>query len=1026
VPWEALLHAGAARGALEALGPQLLADGGAGLVRLIDVTERRARHPVSGDSAGPPPLDVTLTAPVVDSIAAHGDRVPGQARLRTARLVHEHLAAARGACLPPDAGLEHVGGLPDLLVTWAGGDDRGDLLGEVIGSLALLGGYLADRHDEFLAGHARRHPGEVAEAVESPLASAHLAVTRPDLLLRLAGLFYLGVALAPGGRTDETGRRPRSRMSFGTPFSFADDDLDDDAEGVRDHDPAQSRHLSMWPLGNNQSNPALGPFAALLDAAPGHGLPLIGAVVDAATASRTRLELGFGFEPSFMEPDLELTLTTPAGARRFTGPATVWLWYRRTGVGPGPALSALMALRAWAVRRARSGEAPAVVRDDLLSAGSSRAFPAVAVSVLVDVIGAVSDELDMLLEHPLVWQMENIRVAHEHGGTALEVPDANRLDRTLSNVAMQLVLRGDEARRERLRRVGETLLANHAELGSADSQLLARRWASELDLSRYVAESQDDGFVVSVAYDDEVTQGLAAGGERAAESLRIAGLTARAIAIRDGKAEPTEVARLWREAGEAVSDGGAGEDGLYAPQDVLAAAAAAVVIAAAESGQVEDADLAGAVSLLIEGGVFFGSFAPPQLGSRGTGTDRAADPGRGNSGSPVVHDMAWDLGADRSIATALPVLLSDPLLCARASVGIDAVAAAAEALAASPFHETRARLTNGLRRMWLLPCATHAAQHQAAVAVARRLIATAGYGPRRSGTHGYPRATLPEPLEDLLGVSDDMVLDIATASYAVDLLTDGQPVKCPHGHAASQILGILIGYDERAWPRRYARHRYHRTDWWRQAIDGALAARILDGDIDALPARLNAFAHVGEDLRGLLHQLPAAATTDARTARLFAIWPQILDRLLPDARDLSPRDARDKRPYHRDIDDLDEALLLVPAPDRPRWPLRELVGLGLRWFTGFGGNARQADRAILFSARLFGFGHEVSIRPVLSVLGDDLGEIRRESRLAVPFMQAVLTNSPSGQAADEARHLLDRLAADGDDRALSVQQQLET
>ncbi len=111
-----------------------------------------------------------------------------------------------------------------------------------------------------------------------------------------------------------------------------------------------------------------------------------------------------------------------------------------------------------------------------------------------------------------------------------------------------------------------------------------------------------------------------------------------------------------------------------------------------------------------------------------------------------------------------------------------------------------------------------------------------------------------------------MVLDVATASYAVDLLTDGQPVQCPHGRAASQILEILIGYDERAWPRRYARHRYHRTDRWRQAIDGALAARILDGDIDALPARLNAFAHVDEDLRGLLHQRPAAATTDAGTA----------------------------------------------------------------------------------------------------------------------------------------------------------------
>ena len=524
-----------------------------------------------------------------------------------------------------------------------------------------------------------------------------------------------------------------------------------------------------------------------------------------------------------------------------------------------------------------------------------------------------------------------------------------------------------------------------------------------------MAESQDDGLVVSVAYDDEVTQGLAAGGERAAESLRIAGLTARTIAIRDGKAEPTEAARLWREAGEAVSDGTAGEDGLCAPQDVLAAAAAAVVIAAAASGQVEDADLAGAVSLLIEGGMFFGSLAPPELASRGTGTDRAAGLGRGNSGSPVVHDMAWDLGADRSIATALPVLLSDPLLCARASVGIDAVAAAAEALAASPFHETRLRLTSGLRQVWLRPCATHAAQHQAAVTVARRLITTAGYGPCAAGhtaTRGRPYPsrwkTCSECQRTWCSTSPPRLTPRTCSPTA-------SPVQCPHGRAASQILDVLIGYDERAWPRRYARHRYHRTDRWRQAIDAALAARILDGDTDALPAHLNASAHVGEDLRGLLHQLPAAATTEARTARLFAIWPQILDRLLPDAWDLSPRDAHDKRPCHRDIDDLDEALLLVAAPDGPRWPLRELVDLGLRWFSAFRGHARLADRAILFSARLFGFGHEISIRPVPSVLGENLGEIRRESRFAMPFLQAVLTNSSSGLAVDEARHLLDRL-----------------
>jgi hypothetical protein len=67
----------------------------------------------------------------------------------------------------------------------------------------------------------------------------------------------------------------------------------------------------------------------------------------------------------------------------------------------------------------------------------------------------------------------------------------------------------------------------------------------------------------------------------------------------------------------------------------------------------------------------------------------------------------------------------------------------------------------------------------------------------------------------------------------------------------------------------------------------------------------------------------------------------------------------------------------------------------------------------------------VAIKIIPNVLGDDIKMIRRSSRYVIPWLQAVLSDSPPGQTAVRARTLLDRLAAAGDDWALTVQRQLE-
>jgi len=236
---------------------------------------------------------------------------------------------------------------------------------------------------------------------------------------------------------------------------------------------------------------------------------------------------------------------------------------------------------------------------------------------------------------------------------------------------------------------------------------------------------------------------------------------------------------------------------------------------------------------------------------------------------------------------------------------------------------------------------------------------------------------------------------------------------------------VLTGYDERAWPRHYARRHYRRTGAWRRAVDAVLADRILRGDAEALTARLDAFASVGEQLTSLLTQLAKQATTASRGALLHAVWPQVLDRLLPANRDLTGSGGHHQQPYHRDVDALNEALLLVPPEGVTDWPWTRTMESGARWIAAFTGHAGLADRVITFVGKLLGLRSDLAISLVLRVLGNDVKPIRRQSQYTVAFLHAALRDPPPGTAAAQARVLLDRLAGDGDDHALQVQQELE-
>jgi hypothetical protein len=203
-----------------------------------------------------------------------------------------------------------------------------------------------------------------------------------------------------------------------------------------------------------------------------------------------------------------------------------------------------------------------------------------------------------------------------------------------------------------------------------------------------------------------------------------------------------------------------------------------------------------------------------------------------------------------------------------------------------------------------------------------------------------------------------------------------------------------------------------------QADRSPNGSAILAGDHECLRRRLETFAAVPEDLTSLLHQLQHAATDAERAVQLHAVWPMILDALLPNAR------TTDDDAYYGDIEELDQALLLLPEPEVDYWPWPQTISLAIRWRDAYPQHAELADRAILFALRLFGASEDAA-RFVLPLLaGADPHRMRSSSRCAVSFLKLILERDVSAPVAAQLRSVLDGLAQIGDEQALDVQREL--
>jgi len=348
------------------------------------------------------------------------------------------------------------------------------------------------------------------------------------------------------------------------------------------------------------------------------------------------------------------------------------LYFLHRDPDAGPASDRVPALRSWAAGRVKARIPVREVADDVLQAGASLAFPAVAVAVLVHEIDAVTDELDAFLASPLVWQLENARAAGEHTGPAIRDEYSSQFGWTTSNAAMHLVLQSGEERRAALRQVGEELADRFEEIVGAETRplaglvpelpendprevarLQATRWATELDIDHYRAEPAGDGRVkVTVEYPGEVTEKLTGTrGRRARAMVEMSGLLYRAMRSRDGHDahDPAELhgELTWL---QEELDAAGRPPGDRTEADTVAAVAAVLLLGPSRGADVTDTALAWAVRELLDVARRQAEAPPSWLDT---------------------PDRRFEQGADRSAASAVPVLLADATLCKRAGHGIE-------------------------------------------------------------------------------------------------------------------------------------------------------------------------------------------------------------------------------------------------------------------------------------------------------------------------------------------------------------------
>jgi hypothetical protein len=717
-------------------------------------------------------------------------------------------------------------------------------------TLALLGLDLDDAAEQCLRAIADDAPGFLAPAADSPLSARAIAQRNPELLADLMEAYYINNN--PSGHHDRGVRDHRGRWTGSRP-PFA-----------------LYYYGGFWQLFQHAS---LKTSARVLNSILNSGAK---ARVELVSPLTTRSEIFDApvIDPSAVPPgeqyagelersDRGAVLNLDGAARLYVGDRHVWSWYRGTTVGPYPAMSALQALERIADHWLALGASPELIVDPLLVGCENLAVPGMLFGLLARHIDKVDTELDAFLAEPMVWELEFSRYSNEYSGLRATTEGLVNLDRrswTPREVAMRLVLKAEEPRRERLKTVADKLVENGDQLGI--SQELTKSWAAHLNFDQYRQTPHGDGYMLEVVAPPELQaaqEAHAAYLEVVSTTLRLQGRYLRYSADNAAYAELSSI--------EIATDLTTGKSLLEADPDSIAMnpmnAVANLVRAAVDRAAIGEVDALGNEEVFVTDFVL-------GLASSFHDADDQRDEGQ-----------YFDIGADRAVAQSVPKLLTAALSPILTTTGrsIADVASSGLAMASKAPLETRLFLARGSDAVWREPCRGEPCIHQIAMDWMIESARTAEIGPWDQSGQRSPSVPIAGNVAERLQQLPEDLVDIPVLDAAIRGLGSGAAAdNCCSGQAAA-LLGVLLKVQSSSIVAQA-------IQGWSPDGDGQhtlIAARALlqrlanDEYVGPVLAHFDVLSADADVLSNFLHGLAGAgAENEALAGAARVLWPELL------------------------------------------------------------------------------------------------------------------------------------------------------
>jgi len=724
----------------------------------------------------------------------------------------------------------------------------------VVELLALLGPDLGEDGEAILRRVGQDAPSWLAPAVEEFLTGRALATYRRGFLAELTEAYYID------NEEDGSGLHE---------------------DGIRDH---QNRSFGITPLGAWYR----GPFMALFQSDFHNGVAALNRMLNHAAQARARTLAGLdrGYDDGDLEKyQTELDIT---GERRvYTGDGHVWIWYRGTGVGPNPCVSALQALERVCDQLIDLGLPLDTITATLLHGCENLAMVGLVVGVLVRHLEHADRPLDLYLAEPIIWHLEFDRTVSESSGFAANSDDlvgGERRTWSMREVAMTLVVRADEARAAELRAIGEQLVKNarrliraggdgaeggaqeHDDAALEEELAPVRGWASGLDRGTYQAEQTDAGLFIQSTPPEEVLQVL----QRSNDDLHRAQEAMRLIVryyIGPKKGAPEDVP-----ADELAADVSSARDLLDNPPG----------LSVGERWDTPTAVAAAALSAHLLRGITL----PDDLVVFAVDTVLRIAGGEASPRQFEYEDTFFEQSADRSAARALPLLLLPSATALLALVdgvtgtSTDArVRAGGLSLARGVAREVRLHLARRLDRLWQVPCGEGACCHQVALQLAVESMRDCAFGEWDANTGRRRTLLLEDPAAVSLAALADDAIYFSRLDAAIRALAPAAVANICVSSDARAVLDVALAAQRRSL-LSYEHDMDHRGT---HALVSARALLTLAGTGDHAPLfdHIDALADSATLLGTFLRALSSAGEEAAeRAATVRRVWPEVATRVL--------------------------------------------------------------------------------------------------------------------------------------------------